>query len=733
VFSAPGDLGVTFLTPSYDLRVVAASFFIASFASFVALDLASRVAARDRRVARRWWASGALAMGTGLWSMHFVGMLAYTLAIPLGFTAAMTFVSWLAGVTVAAVALGVASRRDMRWPHLAGGALAMSVGIVVMHYAGMAALDMAPGIAWNRTLVLASVVIAVAASAVALVVMHWFRRAERKRGLQLAAALVLGAAVCAIHWTGMVAANFPPGSVCLSANGLHGDSLGMLVSVSSMLVLTLTLYTSAVDARMESRTMRMAASLKTANDELQAANEALRQRALSDPLTGLPNRVLFEDRLAQACKRYDRAAAAARKSTGGREVPRFAVLFVDLDGFKPVNDVLGHAAGDQVLQEAARRLRVTGRDNDTVARIGGDEFLLLAEGLGGVADATALADRFVKRLSRAFDADGRRVHVSASIGVVVYPEHGQREQLVIRADAAMYAAKRAGGNTRAVFEPRMDEAGAERLNLHSELRMAIERRQLTLHYQPKIDSTTGQIRGVEALLRWNHPERGNVSPVVFIPIAERFGLINEIGNWVIDEVCRQMHEWADEGMRTRVAINLSVHQLRQDDLVARIEAALERHALDPSQLLCEVTESVAMGDPDTLQRVFDGLARIGVFISIDDFGTGYSCLINLRQLPAAQLKIDRSFINDIETSKDALAIVSAVVNLAHALGLKVVAEGVETAGQRDILIGMNCDEMQGFYFARPMAAESLHDWFLGNKPDGTVDFSPSAMLEHIPT
>jgi len=220
---------VTFLTPSYDLRVVAASFFIASFASFVALDLASRVATRDRRVARRWWASGALAMGTGIWSMHFVGMLAYTLPIPLGYTAAMTFVSWLAGVTVAAVALGVASRRDMRWPHLAGGALAMAAGIAVMHYAGMAALDMAPGIVWNRALVLVSVVIAAAASTVALVVMHWFRRAQRRRALQLAAALVLGAAVCAIHWTGMFAASFPLGAVCLSANGLHGDSLGMLV------------------------------------------------------------------------------------------------------------------------------------------------------------------------------------------------------------------------------------------------------------------------------------------------------------------------------------------------------------------------------------------------------------------------------------------------------------------------------------------------------------------------
>jgi diguanylate cyclase (GGDEF)-like protein len=733
VFQAPGDLGVTFLTPSYDLRVVAASFFIASFASYVALDLTSRVRTSDRRLARRWWASGSIAMGTGIWSMHFIGMLAFSLPITLGYTAAMTAISWFAGVAVSAVALGAVMRQDMDWRHLAGGAVAMGVGICTMHYSGMAALDMTPGIVWNWPLVGASVMIAVSASAVALNVFKWFRGGKRSRVWQLVAALVLGAAICGMHYTGMGAAEFPSGAVCRSADGLNGERLGMLVTVSSLMLLTMTLYASTVDARMEGRTVRLAASLKTANDELQAANEALKQRALTDPLTSLPNRVLFEDRLAQACKRRDRAAAAASKAAGAREVPRFAVLFVDLDGFKPVNDVLGHAAGDQVLQEAARRLRVTGRDNDTVARIGGDEFLLLAEGLGGVADATALADRLVKRLARAFEVDGRRVHVSASIGVVVYPDNGQREQLVTRADAAMYAAKRAGGNTRAVFEPRMDEAGAERLNLHSELRMAIERGQLKLHYQPKIDSTTGQIRGVEALLRWTHPERGSVSPVVFIPIAERFGLINEIGNWVIDEVCRQLHEWADEGMRTRVAINLSVHQLRQDDLVDRIEAALKRHALDPSQLLCEVTESVAMGDPDTLQRVFDGLARIGVFISIDDFGTGYSCLINLRQLPAAQLKIDRSFINDIETSKDALAIVSAVVNLAHALGLKVVAEGVETAGQRDILIGMNCDEMQGFYFARPMAAESLHDWFLGNKPEGAVDFAPSAMLEYIPT
>ena len=722
---------MTFLTPSYDLRIVAASFFIASFASYVALDLARRVRTPDRGVARTWWACGSVAMGTGIWCMHFVGMLAFKLPIALGYGGAMTLCSWLAAVAVSAVALGVASQPHLPWRRLALGAGAMGLGICAMHYLGMAALDMAPGIVWNRALVAASAVVAVVASAVALKVFQWFRtgRASGSRVYQGVAALVLGAAICGMHYTGMAAANFPLDAVCLSVSGLAGDRLGELVSVSSLSLLTLTLFTSMLDARMQSRTARLAASLKAANDELQVVNETLKQRALSDPLTGLPNRVLFEDRLAQAHKRSDRAAARP----GARDVDRFAVLFIDLDGFKPVNDVMGHAAGDQVLKEAAARLRAAGRDNDTVARIGGDEFLLLTEGVATVADAMALADRLVKTLARPFEVEGRRVHVSASIGVVVYPDHGPLEQLVTRADAAMYAAKRAGGNTRAVFEPRMDEAGAERLNLQGELRMALERGQLRLNYQPKIDSGTGQIRGVEALLRWHHPERGNVSPVVFIPIAERFGMINAIGNWVIDEACRQMAQWADEGMRIRVAINLSVHQLRQDDLVDRIERALGRHGLDPAQLLCEVTESVAMGDPETLQRVFEGLARIGVFISIDDFGTGYSSLISLRQLPAAQLKIDRSFVNDIETSKDALAIVGAVVNLAHSLGLKVVAEGVETVGQRDILIGMKCDEMQGFYFARPMEAHLLRDWFMGNKPDGGVDFSPSAIMEHIPT
>ena len=447
-------------------------------------------------------------------------------------------------------------------------------------------------------------------------------------------------------------------------------------------------------------------ALTKANLQLESANEELRRRAFIDPLTGLPNRMLFEDRLLHAMQRYDRDD----DSRARREPCKLAVLFVDLDGFKPINDMLGHAVGDEVLKEAARRLRTTTRDSDTVARIGGDEFVLLAEDVSDVADCASLANRVIQVLAQPLEVQGHQVTLSGSVGVALYPEHGDRMKLVQNADAAMYTAKRAGGNTYALFESRMNEGLQEQLSLQHDLRHALERGELQLHYQPKIDARLGRLQGVEALLRWHHPTRGMVGPNVFIPIAERFGLINGLGNWVIEESCRQMRVWADEGLSMNVAINLSVHQLRTEELVPRIESALARYQVMPSQLLCEITESVAMEDIESTQRAFEALSRIGVYLSIDDFGTGYSSLSYLRQLPARQLKIDRSFVADIEVRPDARAIVGAVIQLAHQLGLRVVAEGVETEGQRDILLVLQCDELQGYLLARPMAVEALDDW-----------------------
>ena len=472
----------------------------------------------------------------------------------------------------------------------------------------------------------------------------------------------------------------------------------------------------------------MLGSLHETNSQLSSANDELRRRAFLDPLTDLPNRALFEDRLAHAVARN----ARSDERVAERHHEKLAVMFVDLDGFKPVNDCFGHGVGDLVLKEVAQRMRSIARNSDTVARIGGDEFLLLMEDAVSAADVATLARRLAEALRQPIEAAGQQIEVSASIGVAIYPEHGERAKLIAHADAAMYAAKRAGGNTFALFEAHMETDPQAELSLQSDLRHASQRGELMLYYQPKVDSVEGQIHGVEALLRWKHPQRGMVGPNVFIPLAERFGLICEIGSWVIEEACRQMHEWSAQGMRMNVAINLSAHQLRDETLVERICQSLDLHKVDPACLLCEITESVAMEDIEVTQRAFEGLAKIGVFLSIDDFGTGYSSLSYLRQLPARQLKIDRSFVMDLEESRDARAVVEAVVRLAHALELSVVAEGVETEGQRDILVRLGCDELQGFLFARPMPAPDLLQWAQGQRqPPDRLEFAASVCDESL--
>ena len=650
--------------------------------------------------------------------MHFIGMQALQLPIALGYQGGMTLLSWVAAVATAAVALGVAARPSNRWPHCLLAACVMGGGICAMHYLGMQAMELSIPLAWNPGLVLLSVVIAVGASGVALLLFRTMARLQGRRLLvfQAMAALLMGVAICGMHYTGMAAGQFPDGTQCLTADALGGPELTIIIAMTTAMLLLATLFTLWLDARMESTAAQLNASLQASNVQLQSANEELRKRAFADPLTDLPNRLLFEDRQRHALARLARA-------NHYRIEERLAVLFVDLDGFKPINDSFGHAAGDEILQAVAQRLRQLARSSDTVARVGGDEFLLLLEEVHSIADCIQVSQSILAALAAPFQVVGKELQITASIGIVLYPDHGDPEHLIAHADAAMYAAKRNGGNSYAVFLPHMGSDAAEQLTLQNDLRHAIERDQLALHYQPKVDSRSGNIIGVEALLRWQHPTHGMVSPVVFIALAERFGMIHSLGGWVIEEACRQLAAWQQEGLQMRVAINLSVHQLRGSGLAHSIAQALHRHGVQASQLLCEITESVAMEDTIATQRTFEELREIGVFLSIDDFGTGYSSLSYLRQLPAQQLKIDSSFIRDLETQEASRAVVHAVVNLAHALGLRVVAEGVETEGQRDILLDMQCDELQGFFYAKPMPAERLMAWARGDRPAGGAPFA----------
>jgi diguanylate cyclase (GGDEF)-like protein len=437
--------------------------------------------------------------------------------------------------------------------------------------------------------------------------------------------------------------------------------------------------------------------------------QTLRSPASVDGLTRLPTRVQFEDQLAAQIAKCD----ASRS--------RLALLFVDLDGFKPVNDTFGHSSGDVVLKQVGERLKSVLRAGDMVGRIGGDEFVLMVTGSPSDEAVAQVAKRVIDEVSRPYEIDGRGVGISCSIGIVFYPDSGAHTKLIARADAAMYAAKRSGGSCYSFYVPSMDEDARDKFELTRDLREALDNDEMELFYQPKIDTKSGKVTAAEALLRWKHPKRGMVPPDVFIPLAERFGLINALGNWVIEEACRQARLWREHGLRMRLAINLSAHQLRQPDIVQRMEEALERHRIHPSLLTCEITESVAMEDTKATQATFLRLGTAGIHLSIDDFGTGYSSLSYLRRLPAEELKIDRTFVMDIENSADAQAVVDAVIKLAHALSLRVVAEGVENQRQHEILSAMGCDEMQGYLFAKPMSARALLLWAIDDRPHAFRD------------
>jgi diguanylate cyclase (GGDEF)-like protein len=422
-------------------------------------------------------------------------------------------------------------------------------------------------------------------------------------------------------------------------------------------------------------------------------------QAMHDQLTGLPNRALFMDRLTHAL-----AWARRHEST-------FAVLFIDLDRFKLINDSLGHETGDQVLVEVGKRLDEALRSSDTAARFGGDEFIVLCEDITDEQQAIRIAERIVDSLEKPLNLDSDNAFITASVGIVVASETNSDPEMLIReADAAMYRAKKRGVRCE-LFDNDLRARVVERREIEQGLREAIEKQQFRLLYQPQVDLRTGEVVGVEALVRWDHPQRGLLTPADFLSLAEETGLIVPIGNWVLEEALRQAEQWraARPGRPVQISVNLSARQHEDPNLVRNIENALAATGTDPANLCLEITETVVMEDVDATLRIFDALKRLGAKLSVDDFGTGYSSLASLRRFPVDSLKVDRSFVSGLGngfTAEDA-AIVTAVISLAHNLGLTAVAEGIETADQLAQLRSMDCDMAQGFYFARPRPAAAI--------------------------
>jgi diguanylate cyclase (GGDEF)-like protein/PAS domain S-box-containing protein len=434
-----------------------------------------------------------------------------------------------------------------------------------------------------------------------------------------------------------------------------------------------------------------------------AAEERVQYLAYYDALTGLPNRTLLKDRLSKAL-------AGAR-----RQKDKVALLFLDLDRFKNINDSLGHSVGDLLLQDVAERLKRSAREQDTVARLAGDEFLIVLTGVKDIPDAAVAAERFMDAMTADFVVQGHPLTIGCSLGISIFPEHGaDGETLIKNADAAMYCAKDHGRDNFLFFTEDMNAQVVERLNLESSLRLALEKSELFLVYQPQMDIGTGRITGLEALLRWQHPELGLVPPDKFIRIAENCGLIVPIGEWVLRTACRQAREWQDEGLpAVSIAVNISAVQFRQEDFCKLIKRVLHETGLAPQYLDLELTESLLLANGDVTFSVLQELKAMGLTLAIDDFGTGYSSFSYLRQFQVSKLKIDRSFIRDVTANPDDAAITNAIISMAKSLNLRVIAEGVENEGQMSFLRAHQCDEIQGYYFSKPLAVDKAADKLRG--------------------
>ena len=812
------------IVQEHDLRLVVVAGVICLLSCCVAFA-AFEQARRDTRRKLLWSALSAVVAGLGIWATHFIAMLAYQPDLPVGYDFGTTLLSVGAAIVVTGIGWAVALNEERRFA-LLGGAL-VGTGVATMHYIGMAAVEVAGFMIWDRPLVTASVVVGVALAAAAMAV----HRLPAPLGTRLAP-VVLTVAICALHFTAMAAASILPSSfVEVPASSVDSETLAIVITAGILVIfcagfgvilyerglararlaeaeqrtamadeilrgaaereaLTAELEREAVISGAALESMAQGLSMYDEHDRLVTFNrkyaelyrlpedllapgtayldhlrhlvvtglipgpvshypeimhraaeigrpfevelgdgrifeislrttpsrgwvathedvtEARRAAdriswlAEHDTLTGLPNRAAFAARLGEA-------ALAASGEHG------FAVLTIDLDRFKEVNDTLGHPCGDQILKETAVRLRALTGTDDVITRLGGDEFAVIHRGGGGdPAAASALAAAIIDALDRPFQFDGHTVVIGASIGISLAPRDGggdgkggaSGEELLKKSDLALYRAKDESRGTFRFFEEGMDARMQERRALEADMRVAIQEGQFEVHYQPLLDLGTGTITCFEALVRWRHPARGLMLPADFIPIAEDSGLIIPIGEWVLRQACRDASGWPNG---IKVAVNLSPAQLKRGDLITVTMSALTTAGLDAERLELEITESVLMHDEAWVRSLLEKLAGLGVGIAMDDFGTGYSSLSYLRSFPFSKIKIDRSFVEGVAGQSDALAIVQATIQLSRKLGMETTAEGVETAEQLQILVDEGCTHAQGFHVSRPVPAASV--------------------------
>jgi diguanylate cyclase (GGDEF)-like protein/PAS domain S-box-containing protein len=773
------------ITRQHDLRLVALAACICALACLTTLNLVARARVSKRRQSLAYTVGAAAVFGCGVWSLHFVAMLAFTPGVPIAYRVSMTIVSILVTVIGAFLALLLWLFCASRFAGAVAAGSLLGITVSTMHYSGVLAMRVPGRIHFDRGEIVASVVISVAFGILALA--RFDALASTWRRLEAAGWLALS--ICGLHFTGMAALSIELGGPSSQKGAVLGSAtLGVTVGIVSLAILIVSLAGTLMEQRLSQRTvveltrMRRLTDMShgililyrdgiillinaagsrmfgVPTDELvgrqmvdfiAAADRAtimrrvdqrearldheeihvetvtgtriaveftcgetidfegkpavmialrdlsdrkrdeakIRHLAHHDALTDLPNRFLLQERLDHAL------------SMSARSGDPLALLFLDLDRFKPVNDLFGHAVGDALLIEVAKRLRSELRQADTLARVGGDEFVIVVA-LDRQEDAGILAGRLTDAVAQPFDLDVGPVDIGTSIGIAFYPADGNDQKALMHAaDTALYRAKHEKRGTFRFFEPAMDEHLQARNQLERDLRLAVERGQLHVYYQPLVGCLSGEVEGFEALLRWHHPERGIIPPMEFIPVAEESGLIVKIGQWVLETACAAAARWTNPHW---IAVNVSPVQFRQSDLPGIVAAALARSGLPAIRLELELTEGVLMEDAGRANKVLSALRQMGVTLALDDFGTGYSSLSYLHAFKFDKLKIDKSFVARLGETEDSSIIVRTIIGLAHNLGLSTVAEGVETLEQLAIIRGFMCDQAQGYLLGRPM-------------------------------
>lgn len=676
---------------SYNLYLLVASVIVAVIACFSALSLDSILHKYKffQKYEKSIWIISGLMLGLAIWMMHYIGMLAGHLPPTAYFETGLTLFSYVIAAIASILVIWLTSHHTMPVSRLVIGSILMGAGIAGMHYTGMLALHV-PGykIVYNPWIVMASIICSILGSGWALSIA--FR--EKKLGTytplkRWLVAILLAATIVTMHYIGMMAVSFIEIiNVEVLTEYLKNQRfvLFAMIFIISMILVS-GLFLATLELRLDEK-----------NRELTELNQELADLALQDHLTKLPNRFYLDSYT-------NRIFAEHRKHH-----QQVAFIYIDVDHFKVINDVFGHYIGDQLLVALVGRIQSVSNDRSKIIRLGGDEFLLVIE-QSYLTEATFITEALLNSVRSGFKIEERDVKASLSIGITMFPEHGGNlKSLLINADMAMYLSKEQGRNTYRIYNENMN---AERIKseyrLTHDLAQAIEQKQFTLFYQPKFDANY-QITGTEALIRWIHPVQGQVSPLQFIDLAEKTGLIIPLGYWVIEEACKQINTWKKEGLAFfPVAINLSARQFEHECLASSLRTLLDRYHIDPSYLIIEITENTMLRSVDLNQKTFDQLKSMGFKIAIDDFGTGYSSFSYLKDFPFDELKIDRGFITNLKADSKEEAILESIIQLAIKLGLQVTAEGVETQEQADILIRLGCHQLQGFLLAKPMPVNQL--------------------------